>query len=425
VDPGWGGGSGAGRGGGRRAGAGADPGRGGDTGAGRGGGRACARAAPAARRRAPERYRARRVRTVIAWVLLASERRRDDLRGPRHGGPRQQPVARDRFVSDAPPRAPEAAAGAPQPRGAPPRARLPPCSAAMAPKKKPAADPAAAVAEAAEAARQRKAQAELMKDIKEGVFRWGEGRWSPLRGAAPQDAPSAGRRAVAARGPAAAAPHARPAFCRPPRRQGVRCAGGVLAGGVCGGRLPAVPRVPVQGGGPWAGGGSLRVWAEWGLGGCGSRGGVSLAAGAGGKSPPPTPPPFQPQTLPPPRQNLKLGTAEVGYGEDANHQLSRRLWATYFGPNPRLFEEVFGYPAADAPAGGLVLSTMRLWRNEFIAVTCAGEGGGGRQRRGARSGGWRGRGGCRGAAAPPRWVAAAGCSSSPGDRITPTRHRTP
>jgi hypothetical protein len=42
----------------------------------------------------------------------------------------------------------------------------------MAPKKKKAVDPATA---AAEAARQRKAQADLMRDIKDGVFRWGWG----------------------------------------------------------------------------------------------------------------------------------------------------------------------------------------------------------------------------------------------------------
>ena len=68
-------------------------------------------------------------------------------------------------------------------------------------------------------------------------------------------------------------------------------------------------------------------------------------------------------------QNVKLATSEVGYGEDANAQLSRRLWATYFAPNPKLFEEVFGYPPSELPPGGPPLSTMRLWRNEFIAVT--------------------------------------------------------
>lgn len=66
-------------------------------------------------------------------------------------------------------------------------------------------------------------------------------------------------------------------------------------------------------------------------------------------------------------QNLKLTSAEVGYGEDANNQLAKRLWNTYFHANPKLFEEVFGYPISEVPAGQTLI-TMRLWRNEFIAV---------------------------------------------------------
>ncbi len=66
-------------------------------------------------------------------------------------------------------------------------------------------------------------------------------------------------------------------------------------------------------------------------------------------------------------QNLKLAQHEVGWGEDANHLLSRRLWTTYFAPNPRLFEQVFGYPISEVPAGETI-TTIRLWRNEFIAV---------------------------------------------------------
>ena len=58
----------------------------------------------------------------------------------------------------------------------------------------------------------------------------------------------------------------------------------------------------------------------------------------------------------------------MGYGEDANHALAKKLWATYFAHNPKLFEEVFGFPASELPPGQ-ALATVRLWRNEFIAVT--------------------------------------------------------
>jgi hypothetical protein len=76
-------------------------------------------------------------------------------------------------------------------------------------------------------------------------------------------------------------------------------------------------------------------------------------------------PPQSPQN--PRAQNLKLATAEVGYGEEANAALSRRLWSTYFAGQPKLFEEVFGFPASELPPGQTIF-TLRVWRNEFIGV---------------------------------------------------------
>ncbi|GBF90421.1 hypothetical protein Rsub_03417 [Raphidocelis subcapitata] len=184
----------------------------------------------------------------------------------------------------------------------------------MAPKAK--KDAAAAAAAAAEAARRaRLAQAEIMRDIKEGVFRgcvipacytleeFAAGGCKPF--------PEFKFKARAHSG----ALHRARAYAWPRRRA----------------RMAACP----QPAGPA----------------CGMR------------PTPPTPP------APNNNQNLKLATAEVGYGEDANAALSRRLWTTYFAGQPKLFEEVFGFPMSELPQGQTIV-TMRIWRNEFIAC-CA------------------------------------------------------
>lgn len=110
-------------------------------------------------------------------------------------------------------------------------------------------------------------------------------------------------------------------------------------------------------------------------------------------------------------QNLKLHVAEVGFGEEANAALARRLWAAYFAQAPQVgtggrgatrlllragaagrmrtpavarssrmtlraaharasqfFEEVFGFHPSESPA--VPLHTLRIWRNDFIAVMC-------------------------------------------------------
>jgi len=38
---------------------------------------------------------------------------------------------------------------------------------------------------------------------------------------------------------------------------------------------------------------------------------------------------------------------QVGYGQFAMRNLGKRLLSTYFTPNPKLFEEIYGFPISE------------------------------------------------------------------------------
>lgn len=38
---------------------------------------------------------------------------------------------------------------------------------------------------------------------------------------------------------------------------------------------------------------------------------------------------------------------QVGYGQYAMRNLSKRLLSVYFTPNPKLFEEIYGFPISE------------------------------------------------------------------------------
>jgi hypothetical protein len=38
---------------------------------------------------------------------------------------------------------------------------------------------------------------------------------------------------------------------------------------------------------------------------------------------------------------------QVGYGQFAMRNLSKRILSAYFKPNPKLFEEIYGFPISE------------------------------------------------------------------------------